>query len=64
MKRSGLGKEIPANNKVDVKFAIVKNPDQPADNYKILIEILDNGELNILKRETSQKILPAKEKSL
>ena len=61
MKRSGLGKDIPVNEKVDVKFAIVKNPDQPADNYKIVIEILGNDEINILKRETSQKILPAKE---
>jgi len=61
MKRSGLGREIPANEKVDVKFAIVKNPNQPADNYKIIVEILDNEEKSILKRETLQKIYSAKE---
>lgn len=61
IKRSGLGKEIPANARVDLKFAIVKNPDQPADNYKIVIEILDDSEKSLLRSETYQKILPAKE---
>ncbi len=61
MRRSGLGRKIPANEKVDVKFAIVKNPEQPAENYKIIIEILDNGEKTILTQEKLQKILPAQE---
>lgn len=60
LRRSGLGREISANEKVDVKFAIVKNPNQPGDNYKIEIEILDNEEQNIIKQEKIQKILPAK----
>jgi hypothetical protein len=61
IRRSGLGKEIPANTKVDIKFAIVKNPDQPADNYKIVIELLDVNEKSFLRSEKFQKILPAKE---
>lgn len=60
MKRSGLGREILANEKVDVKFAIIKNPDQPSDNYKIVIEILDAEEKSFIKSERFQKILPAK----
>jgi len=58
MKRSGLGKEVPANQSADLKFAIVRNPDKPADDYKILIEILDGGEKSIFKAEKNQKILP------
>lgn len=61
MKRSGLGREVHANERGDVKFAIVQNPNQPADNYKIVIEILDNEEKSILRKETLQKIIPAKE---
>ena len=60
MKRSGLGREISANEKVDVKFAIVKNPGQPSDNYKIVIEILDAEEKSFIRSEKIQKILPAK----
>jgi hypothetical protein len=58
MKRSGLGKELPANEDADLKFAIVRNPGKPADDYKILIEILDGGEKSIFKAEKNQKILP------
>ncbi|UCE07713.1 MAG: hypothetical protein JSW07_06695, partial [bacterium] len=61
MKRSGLGREIAANEKVNVKFAIVKNPKQSADNYKIMVEILDEEEKSILKEEKLQKIIPAKQ---
>lgn len=57
IKRSGLGKEVPANQKADLKFAIVKNPALPADDYKILVEILDGNESTIFKAEKSQKIL-------
>ncbi len=60
MKRSGLGREIPANEKVDIKFAIVKNPDHPADNYSIAVEILDEDNKTIIKEEKRQKIFPAK----
>jgi hypothetical protein len=58
MKRSGLGKELPANQTADLKFAIVKNPGKPADDYKILIEILDGAEKSIIRAEKNQKILP------
>jgi len=61
MKRSGLGREIPANERIDVKFAIVKNPKEPADNYKIVIEILDETEKSVVKQEKLHKIIPLKE---
>jgi hypothetical protein len=61
LKRSGLGREIPASEKVDVKFAIVKNPQQPADNYKVVIEIIDDDQASIVKHEKLHKILPSKE---
>lgn len=60
MKRSGLGREIPANEKVDIKFAIIKNPKQPADNYNIKVEILGEDKRSILKEDKRQKIIPAK----
>lgn len=58
MKRSGLGREIAANETADLKFAIVKNPGQPADDYTIVIEILDGEEKSIFKTEKKHKILP------
>lgn len=61
MKRSGLGLEIPANEKVDVKFAIIKNPKEPSDGYKLVIEILDETENNIVRKENLHKIIPFKE---
>jgi hypothetical protein len=61
MKRSGLGKELPANQTADLKFAIVKNPGTPADDYKILIEILDGAEKSIIRAEKNQKIFPRSE---
>ena len=61
LKRSGLGREIRANEKVDVKFAIVKNPKQPADNYRIVVEILDESEKSLVKKERLHKIIPSKE---
>jgi len=61
IKRSGLGREIPANEKVDVKFAIVKNPREPRDGYEIVVEILDETEKSIVKQEKLQKVLPQKQ---
>ncbi|MDZ7331855.1 MAG: hypothetical protein ONB13_07850 [candidate division KSB1 bacterium] len=61
IKRSGLGKEIPPNQPVDVKFAIVKNPPQPADDYEIHVELLDESEKPILKTTTKHKIVPEKQ---
>lgn len=60
LKRSGLGREIKSNEKVDVKFAIVKNPLKPADNYRMIVEIFE-GETSILKNEKVHRILPEKE---
>ncbi len=61
IKRSGLGKPIPANQRADLKFAIVKNPPSPADDYEILVELLDEEEKPILKTSTKQKIIPEKQ---
>lgn len=61
IKRSGLGREIPANEKVDIKFAIVKNPREPRDDYKIVVEILDETEKSIVKQEKLLKVLPQKQ---
>lgn len=61
MKRSGLGREIPANEKVDIKLAIVNNPKQPGDNYKIVVEVLDEHQTTIVKQEKLHKVLPATE---
>lgn len=58
LKRSGLGRPIPANEPVDVKFAIVKNPRRVANDYRIAVEILDEAEQTILKTEKQQRILP------
>lgn len=60
LKRSGLGREIKPNEKVDVKFAIVKNPLKPADNYRITVEIIED-ERSVLKQEKIHRILPEKE---
>ena len=61
MRRSGLGREIPANEKVDIKFAIVKNPKQASDNYDIKVEILGEDGKSILKEDKKQKIIPVNE---
>ncbi|MDZ7264706.1 MAG: hypothetical protein ONB16_08990 [candidate division KSB1 bacterium] len=58
LKRSGLGRPIPPNESVDVKFAIVKNPRRAADDYRISVEILDEAEKTIIKRDEQHKILP------
>lgn len=58
LKRSGLGRTIPANEAVDVKFAIVKNPRRAADDYRIAVEILDEAEKTIIKKDEQQRILP------
>jgi len=59
LKRSGLGRQIKPNEKVDVKFAIVKNPLKPADSYRIIVEIIEN-EKSVLKEEKIHRILPEK----
>ncbi|HDP97717.1 MAG TPA: hypothetical protein ENN22_00830 [bacterium] len=58
LERSGLGREIPPNEKVDVKFAIVKNPEAAGDNYSFDIEVLDENGLSLIKQQEKISILP------
>ena len=53
--RSGLGREITPNEKVDVKFAIVKNPAKANENYSIEIEIFNDKKESILKKQETIK---------
>jgi len=53
IKRSGLGRKIKPHEKVNVKFANVKNPTLPSDNYQIKVEIKNN---NILVVNESKKV--------
>lgn len=61
IRRSGLGKEIPANQRVDLKFGIVRNPSEPADDYEIQVELLDESEKPLLKTTRKQRIIPEKQ---
>ena len=61
LKRTGLGNEIAINKKVDVKFAIVTNPKNPSDDYPIKIEIFDDNNRSIFKKQESVKIIPKTE---
>ncbi|NOZ60120.1 MAG: hypothetical protein GXO74_00410 [Calditrichaeota bacterium] len=45
--RTGLGEEIPAKKKVELKFALVKNPDQAAKDFPVDIEI-QGGDVGVL----------------
>ncbi len=58
IKRSGLGKTIAPNEKVDVKFANVKNPAAPADNYTIKVELKNDRNEALLEKEDVIKINP------
>ncbi|MBC8184256.1 hypothetical protein H8E88_24440 [candidate division KSB1 bacterium] len=62
IKRSGLGREIKANEKVDVKFAIVKNPIKADDNYSVQVEVFDDNNDSIIQKQETVKILPKIEK--
>jgi hypothetical protein len=57
IKRSGLGKTVKPNEKVDVKFANVKNPNTADDNYKIKVEIKNENETTIIEKEETIKIV-------
>ncbi len=61
IKRSGLGREIKANEKVDVKFAIVKNPAIAKNNYSVQVEVFDDNNNSIVQKQDFLKILPQKE---
>jgi len=58
LKRSGLGRLIKANEKADVKFAIVKNPSTPEKEYELEIEILNENNLSLIKNREKIKIMP------
>jgi len=61
IKRSGLGREIQANEKVDVKFAIVKNPIRGDDNYSVQVEVFDDNNNSIIQKKDTIKIMPKNE---
>jgi hypothetical protein len=56
LKRSGLGRVIKHGEKVDVKFANVRNPSTPADNYTIKVEIQNTLEAKAIGKECRMKI--------
>lgn len=61
LERSGLGREISPNEKVSVKFAIVKNPDRAGDEYNLEIEILNDQKQSIFSKEEKVSILPERD---
>lgn len=61
LERSGLGREIKPNEKVDVKFAIVKNPTQPKNDYNFDVEILNESQQSLIKSQQKVKIIPKQE---
>jgi hypothetical protein len=58
IKRSGLGREIKANENVDIKFAIVKNPIRADNNYSVGIEVFNDSNQRIFQKQEMVKILP------
>ena len=62
LQRSGLGRTIAPNEKVNVKFANIRNPSEPADNYKIIVEIIDEKNITIINKEEIIKIIPHQKK--
>jgi len=60
LKRTGLGKEIKANESVDVKFAIVINPEKAGENYSIQVEVFDDNNKSIIQKKEFVNILPPK----
>lgn len=53
LKRSGLGRKIKPYEKVSVKFANVRNPSLPSDDYQIKVEI-KNDSNNIIVTENKK----------
>lgn len=58
IKRSGLGREIKPNERVDVRFAIVKNPVRAKGNYALQVEVFDDNKNAIIQKQQTLKILP------
>jgi len=59
LRRSGLGRIIKPHEKVDVKFANVKNPSEPADDYEIKVEVKNESEITIIEKVKTFKIVPS-----
>jgi len=60
IKRSGLGRTIKPNEKVDIKFANVRNPATAADDYRIKINIKNDENITIIDKENNLKIVSNK----
>lgn len=60
LKRSGLGRVIPANTKVDVKFANVKNPLEAREDYAVRVEVLNGRQERIKAFEKTPVAVKAK----
>lgn len=58
LKRTGLGKSIPPNEKVNIKFANVKNPDSAVSNQKVTIEIRNDNNQTVLNKEEEIQVVP------
>ncbi len=58
LKRTGLGKNILPNEKVNIKFANVKNPDSAVNNNKVTIEIRNDNNQTVLNREEEIQVVP------
>ena len=54
--RSGLGDEVPAGKKTDLKFALVKNPTEKKDDYPVTITILGADDSILLETVVNVKI--------
>ncbi|MBN2008657.1 hypothetical protein JW960_04835 [candidate division KSB1 bacterium] len=56
IKRSGLGKTIKANQKVDVRFANVKNPTTPAASYAVQVQVQNGNNVKIVDKTQAVRI--------
>lgn len=62
LQRSGLGRIIKPYEKVNVRFANVRNPSNPNENYKINVKIKNENEITILEKEEAMKIISQSQK--
>ncbi|OQX86468.1 hypothetical protein B6D60_06295 [candidate division KSB1 bacterium 4484_87] len=58
--RTGIGDTLPPNKKAELKFALIKNPDNPGNNFAVDVEI-DGGDAGVLlKKSVTVSITPKK----
>ncbi|MEE4312040.1 MAG: hypothetical protein V2J62_09205 [candidate division KSB1 bacterium] len=62
LKRSGLGRIIGANEKVDVKFANVTNPPESKTDFELKIEIKNDAGESIIQQTDKLSIIAPSEK--